>query len=79
MEDNGDITINGFTIELCNSKTIMEPINPKSFIGEHTYDIYELYNYGMKRGDIYDKLVDYIMEYITTTYIDDGNHFRCVC
>ena len=40
MEDNGDITINGITIELCNSKTIMEPINPKSFIGEHTYDIY---------------------------------------
>ena len=33
----------------------------------------------MKRGDIYDKLVDYIMEYITTTYIGDGNHFRYVC
>ena len=75
----GDITIYGVTIKLCFSKCTMSDEHPTEFVGLKIYDIYDLYKKDMGKGELYDKLADYIMAETAKTIVDENNVVKCVC
>ena len=75
MDDNWRMLI-----KICNSKDAGDIDNEKtSFIQLITYDIYDIYEHGMEKGDLYDKLFSYIIDDITDKPLTINRSLKYIC
>ena len=75
MDDNGRMLI-----KICNSKDAGDISNKKtSFIKLITYDIYDIYENGMEKGELYDKLFSYIIEDVTNIALTINRSIKYIC